>query len=183
MKRRWLVYKYRQEVGGELSAGSVVEKGTSLGTAQKGNQHATCAVADQGCCGVYDGVLEPSKKFTERHQLLLAHSVVHCSGNNTVVQISNPTLQPVVLHVHEVVGHFYPLSKEDQVCSFRDCAKVPEGSRGRKLVKRQRSSMIWRLMADIEGLSPEQTSKLHKMLRGYADVISQNDGDLGKPTW
>lgn len=51
----------------------------------------------------YDGVLEPSKKFTERHQLLLAHSVVHCSGNNTVVQILNPTLQPIVLHVHEVV--------------------------------------------------------------------------------
>ena len=40
--------------------------------------------------------------------------------------------------------------------------------------------MIQRLMADIEGLSPEQTSKLHEMLRGYADVISQNDGDLGK---
>ena len=128
----------------------------------------------------YDGVQEPSKKFTERHQLLLAHSVVHCSGNNTVVQILNPTLQPVVLHVHEVVGHFYPLSKEDQVCTLGDCAKVPEGNRGRKVAKQQRSSMIQRLMADIEGLSPEQTSKLHKMLVGYADVISQNDGDLGK---
>ena len=128
----------------------------------------------------YDGVLEPSKKFTERHQLLLAHSVVHCSGNNTVVQILNPTLQPIVLHVHEVVGHFYPLSKEDQVCTLGDCAKVPEGRREWKLAKRQRSSMIQRLMADIEGLSPEQTSKLHEMLRGYADVISQNDGDLGK---
>lgn len=59
------------------------------------------------------------------------------------------------------MGHFYPLSKEDQACTLGDCAKVPEGSRGRKLAKRQRSSMIQRLMADIEGLSPEQTSKLH----------------------
>ena len=32
----------------------------------------------------YDGVLEPSKKFTEHYQLLFAHSVVHCSGNNTL---------------------------------------------------------------------------------------------------
>ena len=37
-----------------------------------------------------------------------------------------------------------------------------------------------RLMEDIEGLLPEQMSELHKMLEGYADVISQSDGDLGK---
>ena len=34
------------------------------------------------------------------------------------MRILNPTLQPVVLHVLEVVGHFYPLSKQDQVCTL-----------------------------------------------------------------
>ena len=28
------------------------------------------------------------------------------------------------------MGHFYPLSKEDQLCTLGDCAKVPEGIGG-----------------------------------------------------
>ena len=80
----------------------------------------------------YDEVLEPSEKFMERHQLLLANSVAHCSGKNTVVQILNPTLQPIVLHMHEVVGHFQPLSEEDQVCILGDSTKVPKHKWRRK---------------------------------------------------
>ena len=131
----------------------------------------------------YDGVLEPSKKFMERHQLLLANSVAHCSGKNTVVQILNPTLQPIVLHMHEVVGHFQPLSEEDQVCILADFTKVPKHKRRRKsLVQQQESSVFQKLMAGTEGLSPEQTSKLQGMLKDFTDVISLNDGDIGKTT-
>ena len=52
----------------------------------------------------YDGVLEPSKMFTERHQLLLAHSVVHSYQqlNEAQRNINCTTYTNRQLYMHEM---------------------------------------------------------------------------------
>ena len=129
------------------------------------------------------GLIEPSTKFGERHNVLTARSISLPRSGGTVIEVLNPTLVPVTVYARENVGKFQPLLSE--VCQiFHPSPTINEVSSSVNNFKLYNQSYLCtnnasmlqdhlteakidQLMSGIKGLTLKQERQLQTLLWQY----------------
>ena len=128
----------------------------------------------------YTGVLEPAPKFTERHGLLVAHSISSSQSGETLVRVVNPHSAPVTVRQHEKVGSFQPLEDTDEVCLLEPVKEQKESVKEPSPNNVEITQAIQQLVSGVKGLTLQQLTGLRSLLRKYIEVISLRSEDLGR---
>ena len=119
-------------------------------------------------------VLDPSQEFSERHGVLIAHSLSYTGAEKTLVQVLNPSPAPVLVHRHEKIGRLLPLEGAQVVCTVDP---FPE----RKLpTSRDIEGAIEMLIEKAECPTASDREQLQSLLLEFSDIISTGDDNLGR---
>ena len=117
----------------------------------------------------FTGLMEPATKFTEKHGLLVARSILTSKNGLTIIRSLNPS---ITVHQFERIGTFH--SMEVTAVHIVD-ATGPEIV-ATTPTQEDINVAIGKMMSGSEDLSCAESDKLKKLLASYIDVIA----DLGR---
>ncbi len=124
-------------------------------------------------------VLEPSRSFTEKHGVLIAHSLTLTGTRKALVRILNPSPAAVVIHENEKAGELLPIDEAASLCTLDQTSpQVPRRSKSASVDR-----AIEQLMGGTEGLQDAERKELHALLDTFSDVISAGEDDLGRTSF
>lgn len=119
-------------------------------------------------------VLDPSQEFSERHGVLIAHSLSYTGAEKTLMQIMNPSPAPVQVHRHEKIGRLLPLEDAEVVCT------VDPFPKRKPPTSRDIEGAIEKLLGKAECPTASDREQLQSLLHEFSDIISTGDDDLGR---
>jgi len=126
-------------------------------------------------CG--DGILvivEPSPRFAEQHDLLLARVVTQPKENMVSIRVVNPSPTPVTLYQNTSVGTFREL--EGSTLEPASCNRLAT----KKTQGQTKPSVSQQFDLDTMNLTSLQKNKLANLLDEFSDIFSAGPEDLGR---
>jgi len=120
------------------------------------------------------GIVEPSPRFAEQHDLLLARVVTQPKENMVSIRVVNPSPTPVTLYQNTSVGTFREL--EGSTLEPASCNRLAT----KKTQGQTKPSVSQQFDLDTMNLTSLQKNKLANLLDEFSDIFSAGPEDLGR---
>ena len=125
------------------------------------------------------GMLEPEPNFTERHDVLVAHSLSSMdAAAETLICVLNPSPVPVTIRRGERVGQLLPLDDSVMVHQIQVSTTTP--SSPTQPVQDEIAAALREMESGTEGLTPQEMRRLHVLLESFHDVVATKASPLGR---